>query len=51
MRELTLVETESSLQVRDEVSFLGSNGKDFLIKGLLISSLGLRESSLLLLNL
>jgi hypothetical protein len=48
VNELTFVQSERSFQVREEVSFLGSNGKDFLVKGLLISSLGFRESSLLL---
>jgi hypothetical protein len=48
VRELTLTEAESRLQIRDEVSILGSSGKDFLVKSLLVGSLGFRESSLLL---
>jgi hypothetical protein len=48
VRELTLAKAEGRLQVRNEISILGSNSKDFLVKSLLVSSFGFRESSLLL---
>jgi hypothetical protein len=48
VRELTLGEVERSLQVSNEASLLAGSSKDFLVKSLLVSNLGFRESGLLL---